>query len=96
MEDKFLDLNYQENKLIHYLYSLEKEIQRKCFRALDLAKMEHMSQFRDSGVSYYIHLIRTALILAEELRIEDTDLLCSALLHDILEDSLVSKIRCRI
>jgi GTP diphosphokinase / guanosine-3',5'-bis(diphosphate) 3'-diphosphatase len=93
MEDKFLNLTYQENKLIRYLQSLEKENQRKCFRALDLAKMEHMSQFRDSGVSYYIHPLRTTLILVEELGIEDIDLLCSALLHDVLEDGSVSQLR---
>lgn len=93
MEDKFLDLNYQENKLIRYLNSLDKDNKRKAFRALDLARAEHMSQFRDSGASYYIHPVRTALILSEELGIEDPDLLCAALLHDVLEDGAVSEMR---
>jgi GTP pyrophosphokinase len=85
-KEKFLDLEYQETKLNRFLNSLEDSARRKAFHALELAKKEHDGQFRDSGVSYIIHPIRTALILPEELGIQDIDMLCSALLHDSIED----------
>jgi GTP pyrophosphokinase len=89
-KEKFLDLKYQETKLNRFLDSLEDSIRNKAFRALELAKREHDGQFRDSGISYIIHPIRTTLILPEELGIQDIDMLCAALLHDSIEDGVVS------
>ena len=85
-KEKFLDLEYQETKLTRFLQSLEVSVRHKAFRALELARREHSGQFRDSGVPYIIHPIRTTLILVEEVGIQDVDLLCAALLHDSLED----------
>lgn len=89
-KEKFLNLEYQETKLNRFLDSLEDSIRHKAFRALELAKREHNGQFRDSGVSYIIHPIRTALILPEEAGIQNIDMLCAALLHDSIEDGEVS------
>jgi len=85
-KEKFLDLEYQETKLNRFLDSLEDSIRKKAFRALELARIGHDGQFRDSGILYIIHPIRTALILPEELGIHDIDMLCAALLHDSIED----------
>ena len=85
-KEKFLDLEYQETKLNRFLDSLEDSIRSKAFRALELAKREHSGQFRDSGVPYIIHPIRTTLILPEEVGVQDIDMLCSAMLHDSIED----------
>ena len=55
-------------------------------KALGLADTEFDGMFRDGGELYLQHLICTALILIEYLRCRDPDLICAALLHDLLED----------
>ncbi|MEA3452796.1 MAG: HD domain-containing protein [Patescibacteria group bacterium] len=85
-KEKFLNLEYQETKLNRFLDSLKDSDRHNVFSALELAKRKHNSQFRDSAVPYIIHPIRTALILPEELGIQDIDMLCAALLHDAIED----------
>jgi len=85
-KEKFLDLEYQETKLNRFLDSLKDLIRYKAVRALELARREHDGQFRDSGVPYIIHPIRTTLILSEEVGVQDINMLCAALLHDSVED----------
>jgi GTP pyrophosphokinase len=62
-------------------------------RALTLAEQIHEGQFRkppkidpELREPYVIHPMRVALILFEELGLRDTDALCAALLHDVVED----------
>ena len=86
LKDKFHDLAWQEAELIKDISSLNSSDCGKIIQGLDLAKKEHSGQFRDEGTLYVIHPIRTALILFEELNIKDPDLLCAALLHDVVED----------
>jgi (p)ppGpp synthase/HD superfamily hydrolase len=52
-------------------------------RAFGLATKAHKGQHSVNKYERYIgHSLRVALILAEELKIRDTDLVCAALLHD--------------
>src|ERR671922_2689458 len=51
-------------------------------RAFGLATKVHKGQFANKGEHYINHSLRVALILAEELKISDTALICAALLHD--------------
>jgi GTP pyrophosphokinase len=52
-------------------------------RAFGLATKAHRGQHSVNKYEHYIgHSLRVALILAEELKIHDTDLVCAALLHD--------------
>jgi (p)ppGpp synthase/HD superfamily hydrolase len=52
-------------------------------RAFGLATKAHKGQHSVNKFEYYLgHSLRVALILAEELKIHDTDLACAALLHD--------------
>lgn len=55
-------------------------------KALQRASEAHAGALRDEGTPYECHPMRVALILTEELGIGDPDLVCAALLHDILED----------
>lgn len=59
----------------------------KITRAFGIATKVHTGQFRNSNkVEPYInHPLRVSLILIEELNIHDVDLICAALLHDVLE-----------
>jgi GTP pyrophosphokinase len=62
----------------------------KITKAFSLAMKAHAGQYRNSGkIEPHInHSLRVALILTEELRLFDVDLICAALLHDILEKKL--------
>ena len=60
-------------------------------RAYDLAKKIHASHKRDNGDPYFIHPFRVALILLDEFKILDADIIAAALLHDVLEMSDVSE-----
>ena len=52
-------------------------------RAFGLATKAHKGQHSVNKYEHYVgHSLRVALILAEELNIHDTDLVCAALLHD--------------
>ena len=58
-------------------------------KAYDYAKAKHGDQLRKSGEPYIIHPIQVAYILAD-LGLDDSTI-CAALLHDIVEDTDVTK-----
>jgi (p)ppGpp synthase/HD superfamily hydrolase len=51
-------------------------------RAFGLATKTHKGQSANKAEHYINHSLRVALILAEELKMRDTALVCAALLHD--------------
>ena len=53
-------------------------------KAYKYAKYLHEGKYRQSGEPYIVHPVNVAYILAEYHA--DTDTLCAALLHDVLED----------
>ena len=61
----------------------------KTTRAFGIATKAHRGQFRDENKAepYINHPLRVALILTEELHKYDVDLICAALLHDVIEKS---------
>jgi guanosine-3',5'-bis(diphosphate) 3'-pyrophosphohydrolase len=66
----------------------------KITRAFGLATKAHMGQFSRAlqpEEPYIDHLLRVALILAEELQIHDTDTICASLLHDSLKSGIVTE-----
>ena len=56
-------------------------------RAYEVAEAVHATQMRDEGTPYIMHPLRVALLLVDELGINSPTLVCSALLHDVIEDS---------
>lgn len=56
-------------------------------RAYEVAEAAHAGQMRDEGTPYIVHPIRVAVSLVDELGLYSPPLLCSALLHDVIEDS---------
>ncbi len=58
-------------------------------RAYNLCKNAHKGQFRHSGEPYFIHPVAVAEILVN-LRM-DVETICTALLHDVLEDTNVTE-----
>lgn len=55
--------------------------------AYDLGKEAHRPQRRDSGERYFEHVRSVAIILIDEAKVRDPDMIVSALLHDSVEDS---------
>jgi guanosine-3',5'-bis(diphosphate) 3'-pyrophosphohydrolase len=60
-------------------------------RAYDVARRAHSDQTRDEGSPYIVHPVRVALSLVDELAVFSPKLICSALLHDVIEDSDVTR-----
>ena len=61
----------------------------KTTRAFGIAIKAHTGQFREENKlePYINHPLKVALILTEELHRHNIDLICAALLHDIIEKS---------
>lgn len=60
---------------------------KKLLDAFAFAENAHHGVTRDSGIPYITHPIAVATILVKELRFTDVNLLCAALLHDVVEDT---------
>lgn len=79
---------------IEDVISVMKKKQRRCdtklvMKAYNYAKAKHGDQLRKSGEPYIIHPVQVAYTLAElEL---DEPTVCAALLHDVVEDTSVTK-----
>src|ERR1041384_3954627 len=56
-------------------------------RAYEVASEAHAGQIRDEGTPYIAHPVRVAVSLVDELKEFSPKLICSALLHDVIEDS---------
>jgi (p)ppGpp synthase/HD superfamily hydrolase len=59
-------------------------------RAYRIAERAHRGQIRDEGSPYIEHPLRVALIVGDELQRHEPDLICAALLHDVVEDTPVT------
>ena len=60
-------------------------------RAYEVAEAAHTGQMRDEGTPYIVHPVRVAVSLADELEIYSPRLICGALLHDVIEDSPITR-----
>lgn len=56
--------------------------------AFQFAAEAHEGQTRDDGEPYIAHPIRVALVLRNELGVDDSEILALALLHDVLESPI--------
>jgi guanosine-3',5'-bis(diphosphate) 3'-pyrophosphohydrolase len=59
--------------------------------AYELARVAHAGQMRDEGTPYILHPVRVASVLSDELGLYSCELACAALLHDVIEDSDVTR-----
>ncbi len=71
------------------LYNTKKEDIEKIKLAYDVASICHSDQKRQSGEPYIIHPLEVSIILANLYA--DTNTIVAALLHDVLEDTNISK-----
>ena len=57
--------------------------------AYEFSKSGHVKQTRESGERYFDHPKAVALILFQELKVLDCEVIRAALLHDVREDSYI-------
>ena len=74
------------NQIQTYNPDAEVELLERCYR---FAQEAHEGQQRKSGEPYFTHCVKTAKILAE-LHL-DTHTICAGLLHDVLEDTGITR-----
>lgn len=99
-EEEFKACNYSD-KLINFLHSINNTVDdtvdiKQVRKAIHYAKKYHGSQLRKSGEPYYMHPIEVAYIFAEYASTENlkhytTDLIVTAILHDTIEDTDLTK-----
>lgn len=78
------------SELKQYILDSDRPIDlKKVQAAYDLAVKAHAEQYRESGDPYVSHPIEVALILVELGM--DTDCICAGLLHDVVEDTEVTR-----
>jgi (p)ppGpp synthase/HD superfamily hydrolase len=70
---------------------LDAEQVAQVYRAYEVAHEAHTGQTRDEGTPYIVHPIRVAVSLVDELNLYSPKLICSALLHDVIEDSAITR-----
>src|SRR3954447_6883520 len=64
----------------------------KTLRALSFAARAHRNQTLADGVTpYYAHVVRVTWILRHLFEVRDTTTLVAASLHDVLEDTAITK-----
>ncbi len=80
------DDNFTIEKIIQKILKEDKQYDlSKIISAYEFAEKAHRGQFRSSGQPYIIHPLAVAYILLEFSM--DTDTICAALLHDVVEDT---------
>ncbi len=86
--ERFTELEYLETKLYEFMarYKFPKSEKFLMRKALDFARLAHNGQKRDEGAPYITHPVRVANILLDEVAAMRCDVICSALLHDVIED----------
>lgn len=96
MNSQFHNLVFQKKKLREYSKkTFGVEDQKKIFLALKFAREQHTGQRRDEGTPFLIHPVRVAITLLTVVGTWDADIVVSALLHDVLEDCAVPRVKIR-
>ena len=80
-------MQYTASTLMQKILESDKQYDvSKIICAYDFAAEAHKEQFRQSGEPYIVHPLAVAYILVELGM--DTDTICAALLHDVVEDTV--------
>lgn len=75
--------------LFERIKNYSKDDLEKINKAYHFAEQLHNGQFRQSGEPYIVHPLSVAYTLAEMRA--DADTICAGLLHDVIEDSNITK-----
>lgn len=84
-----MEVDIWKQELLSNLSNYMTEGIDQVLKAFELAKDLHSMQKRQSGEPYIIHPLSVAIILSEMKA--DVDTICAGLLHDTLEDTVITK-----
>lgn len=84
-----MEVDILKQELLSNLSNYMTEGIDQVLKAFELAKDLHSMQKRQSGEPYIIHPLSVAIILSEMKA--DVDTICAGLLHDTLEDTVITK-----
>jgi len=94
----YIEITSSMNYELNFEYLIERittqlgaEQLAQVHRAYEVAYEAHAGQTRDEGTPYITHPIRVAVSLVDELNLFSPTLICSALLHDVIEDSNITR-----
>lgn len=79
-----------EKDLFKLVESYDKDGLDLVKKAYDYAYAAHDGKYRESGEPYITHPVNVAYILAKDVH-ADRDTICAALLHDVIEDTAITK-----
>lgn len=82
------DYQYLAERLMPHLSGDDLDIVRSAYT---VAEEAHRDQMRDEGTAYIVHPVRVAVSLVDELEIYSPTLVASALMHDVIEDSPITR-----
>lgn len=82
------DYEYLAERLEPHLSGDDLDLVR---RAYTVAEEAHCNQMRDEGTPYIVHPVRVAVSLVDELDLYSPTLVASALMHDVIEDSPLTR-----
>lgn len=82
--DFYKDLDYLLYAIDKYTPNVDKSL---IYSAFELCFKTYLGRIRKSGDAYYVHPLSVALIIIEELQIDDTAIIATALLHTYLRDN---------
>lgn len=90
MDLAFHNLKVQKKK---FLILVEKNFgpqdRKKIQAAFEFAQVKHQGQRRAEGTAYFIHPVRVAITLIQDVGTWDADVVAAGLLHDVVEDCRV-------
>jgi len=87
MKNNFTNLKFQKKRFLEFIKHFSSKEQKYILKAYEIARKAHFKQERDEGTPYIIHPLRVASYLIEQLNVRNFEVICAALLHDVLEDS---------
>lgn len=94
MRTPFYNLGIQQKEFLQCARkNFNPEDRKKIIAALQFARRAHKGQRRQEGSAYIIHPIRVASIVLAEAATWDADMIVAALLHDVIEDTKVSRVQ---
>lgn len=85
-------MGYLEQKFHQYVqrYKFTRSEKLLIQKALDFATLAHNGQKRLEGSPYVTHPIRVASVILHEIAVMKCDVICAALLHDVIEDCSIT------
>lgn len=87
MDEQFHNLRFQKRQFLNLVQkNFGPQDRKKIQTAFEFAQVKHQGQRRAEGTAYFIHPVRVAIALIQDVGTWDADVVAAGLLHDVVED----------